>query len=159
MQSATSRHTAAAEEIEAWIDKLEANRECGNRQGVWFGAPFAPLFVEKVYLRLSNRYLQRERYRALDLACLSILPENQHKGYGTSVLTLLEEVADRKRRILWVENVTPVFAKKLLLKSKDYNMLNPDIPSMDYRGEEAAAYCDEEHSPVSFYRLPQKKGK
>ena len=87
-------------EIEELVEKAE--QHVFGQASKWIKHPYIPL---EVYMRATNRYINEEQVKTLEIANVSVWEERRRQGYFTRLLKTVELVAKSTCRIVFIEQL------------------------------------------------------
>jgi len=147
----------AYKEVKGWILHTTRGRTIlpGMHRGRWFSSP--DLLHLNLYMRVSQRYIGKQKRDTLEIATIEVEESQRRKLHFTRLLRIMERFADDMNRVLYVENVMPIFLKTSFLNKTDYIMLDPHVSTQICDVDKASSFCFTEFYPVCFYRDPKAK--
>jgi len=76
----------------------------------------------RIYLRLTERYIDGQTYKCIDIASITVQTEANNKGIATNLIQKVEGQAATANRIVFIENVLHE-ALLHILKKRNYKKI------------------------------------
>jgi GNAT superfamily N-acetyltransferase len=81
----------------------------------------------KVYIRITNRFINSQLRECVDLSNIEVLPEFQNTGIFSSILSACENEAKNRNAVVFVESVlNDIVANKLIKEGYNKADVTPD---------------------------------